>query len=159
MALPTRLLVVCLGNYCRSPMAEAILRHRVAAAGVRGSVEVASAGTRPFRIGGPPHSEVLAILQARGIDARGLSGRAVAAEDVDRYNRILAADRHVLRQLEALPFGGARLELLLPYGGSGGLDVPDPFAVGGFEEVYELLDQACRGLLDDVLAERARFGR
>jgi protein-tyrosine phosphatase len=151
---PTRLLIVCLGNYCRSPMAEAVARHRAKERGAAAAITVGSAGTRPFRIGGPPHPAVATTLSARGIDASGLAGRAIAPDDAESWDRILAVDRHVLAQLASLPLGKARLELLLPYGGSGRLDVPDPFLVGGFDEVFDLVDDACCGLLDDVLAER-----
>jgi protein-tyrosine phosphatase len=153
---PTRLLFVCLGNYCRSPMAEALARHRARERGAAGAIEIGSAGTRPFRVGGAPHPSVPVVLGARGIDASGLAGRAVTPDDAGAWDRILAVDRHVLQQLESLPFGKARIDLLLPYGASGRLDVPDPFVGGGFEEVFDLLDDACCGLLDDVLAERAR---
>jgi protein-tyrosine phosphatase len=151
--------VVCVGNYSRSPMAEAILRRRAREAGAERAIEVASAGTRPFRPGGAAHPSVLELLAARGIDGSGLLGRAVAPGDADHFDRIVAVDRHVLAELQSLPFGRARLDLLLTYGRSGRLDVPDPFLAGGFDQVFELLDDACRGLLEDVLSERLRADR
>jgi protein-tyrosine phosphatase len=98
------------------------------------------------------------VLRDHGIDATGFACRAVAAADVDAFDRILAIDRHVLRRLERLPFGRARIDLLLPYGRSRLLDVPDPFLSGGFGPVFDLLDDACGGLIADVLAERKRTG-
>jgi protein-tyrosine phosphatase len=139
-------------------MAEAILRHRARAAGADGAIESASAGTRPFQLGGPAHPMTLSVLAAKGIDASGLSGRAIAAEDVESFDHILAVDRHVLRHLERLPFGRARIDLLLPYGGSGRLDVPDPFLEGGFDGVFDLLDDAIRGLLEELLSQRRARG-
>ena len=135
------------------------MRHRARAGGGEANVVAASAGTRPFRIGGAPHPGVLALLAQYGIDAGGLAGRPVPEDAATAFDRVIAVDRHVLKELERLPFGRARLELLLPYGVSGLLDVPDPFLDGGFERSFELIDDACRGLLEDVLAERGRADR
>jgi protein-tyrosine phosphatase len=149
-AAKARVLFVCLGNICRSPMAEAILRDLAARAGLGDAVEVDSAGTRPFAPGGPAHPGTLAELRARGIDGGGLVCRGVTPEDFRTFDRILAVDRHNLTLLSHFGAGPARVDLLLPYGTKGGLDVPDPFLDGGFELVFELLDDACRGLLADL---------
>jgi protein-tyrosine phosphatase len=152
----TRLLIVCTGNYCRSPMAEAILRHRVRASGREREIAVESAGTRPFCVGGSAHPAVLEVLRARGIVPGELRCRGLDAVDLPSFDRVLAADRHVLRRLEALDVGEARLELLASHARSPRDDVPDPFLDGGFEGVFELIDDACRGLIEKVLDERAR---
>src|SRR5262249_11098954 len=147
-----RVLMVCLANICRSPMAEAVLRHRAKLAGLDQDVEVDSAGNRPFHPGGPAHPGTLAELARRGIDGSGLVCRGGSADDFKDFARILAVDRQNLALLGRLGAGPARVDLLLPYGTSAELDVPDPFLVGGFERVFELVDDACRGLLADLQA-------
>ncbi|HET6163088.1 MAG TPA: low molecular weight protein-tyrosine-phosphatase [Planctomycetota bacterium] len=154
-----RVLMVCLANICRSPMAEAVLRHRARLAGLGDDVEVDSAGNRPFHPGGPAHPGTLAELTRRGVDAAGLVCRGVTPADFQEFDRILAVDRPNLTQLGRVGTGRARVDLLLPYGTSGELDVPDPFLAGGFERVFDLVDDACRGLLADLQAnELARPG-
>ncbi len=147
-----RVLMVCLANICRSPMAEAVLRHRAKEAGLGDALEVDSAGNRPFHPGGPAHPGTLGELARRGVDGSGMACRGVTAADFEQFDRILAVDRHNLALLSKVASGPARVDLLLPYGTSGELDVPDPFLVGGFERVFELVDDACRGLLADLRA-------
>lgn len=152
---PVRVLFVCLGNICRSPMAEAVFRHLArppgAAADGPGAEFVAdSAGTRPYEVGGPAHLGTLAVLRRRGIDASGLVCRGVEAADFHRFDRILAVDRKNLDLLQRIGSGPARVDLLLPYGTSGELDLRDPFLDGAFDEVFALVDDACRGLLADL---------
>ena len=160
MAGRARLLFVCLGNICRSPMAEAVLRHLARQAGLADRIEVDSAGTRPYDEGGPAHPGTLALLLENGIDAAGLRCRGVVDEDFRRFDRILAADRRILARLDRMapaaaagavgPVGAARVELLLPYGTSGELDLLDPFPDGDFALVFARVLDACTGLLADV---------
>jgi low molecular weight protein-tyrosine phosphatase len=153
-----RLLFVCLGNICRSPMAEAVLRDMVWRAGLADRIEADSAGTRPYDEGGPAHPRTLALLLENGIDAAGLRCRGVVDEDFRRFDRILAADRRILARLERMApaagfgaaKGAARVELLLPYGTSGELDLLDPFPDGDFPLVFARVLDACTGLLADV---------
>lgn len=145
-----RVLMVCYANLCRSPMAEAVLRHRARLGGLGDAVEVDSAGNRPYLIGGPAHQGTLEVLARQGIDATGLACRGVVPADFRDFDRILAVDRQNLGLLEKVGVGPARVDLLLPYGTSGELDVPDPFLVGGFGHVFDLVDDACRGLLADL---------
>jgi protein-tyrosine phosphatase len=153
-----RLLFVCLGNICRSPMAQAVMRHLARDAGLAGRIEVDSAGTRPYDEGGPAHPGTLAMLLANGIDAAGLRCRGVAPDDFRRFDRILAADRRILARLDRMApaaradaaGGAARVELLLHFGTSGELDLLDPFPNGDFALVYARVLDACSGLLADV---------
>jgi protein-tyrosine phosphatase len=171
MAGRARVLFVCLGNICRSPMAEAVLRHLARQAGLGDRIDVDSAGTRPYEPDGPAHPGTLAILLKQGIDATGLRCRGVVRDDFRRFDRILAADRRILARLEALaratsgepsaetPGGAARVELLLPYGTSGEQDLLDPFPAGDFALVFERVRDACGGLLADLRrSELARGG-
>lgn len=148
----TSLLIVCHGNLCRSPMAEALVRHHAVRRGAGGALMVESAGTSPFLPGGPAHPDTLAVLREHGIDATGLACRGVTAGDFARFDRILAVDRAIERRLaQARPRDGAAVELLLRYGSSGLDDVPDPYVDGRFREVFDLLDDACRGLVEACL--------
>src|SRR5262245_54904575 len=153
-----RLLFVCLGNICRSPMAQAVLRHLAQEAGLEDRIEVDSAGTRPYDEGGPAHPGTLAILLENGIAAAGLRCRGVVAADFHRFDRILAADRRILARLDRMApaaktgatAGAARVELLLSYGTSGEPDLLDPFPDGDFALVFERVRDACQGLLADL---------
>jgi protein-tyrosine phosphatase len=162
MAARARVLFVCLGNICRSPMAEAVLRHLATQAGLGDRIDVDSAGTRPYDPDGPAHPGTLGILLKKGIDATGLRCRGVVRDDFRQFDRILAADRRILARLDALasgtaggapaasPAGAARVELLLSYGTSGEQDLLDPFPDGDFALVFERVLDACGGLLADL---------
>jgi protein-tyrosine phosphatase len=152
MAGRARVLFVCLGNICRSPMAEAVLRHLARQAGLGERIVADSAGTRPYDEGGPAHPGTLGILLKKGIDAGGLSCRGVVDEDFVRFDRILAADRRVLARLDRMNVAGgkARVGLLLPFGTSGEQDLLDPFPDGDFALVFDRVLDACHGLLADL---------
>ena len=128
--------------------------------GLEDAVEVDSAGTGAWHLGDPPDARATAAAQARGIALAG-AARQVAPDDFAGYDLILAADRSNLRDLEAvLPAGArARLHLLREFdpasAGAPDLDVPDPYYGGddGFEHVLDLVDAACRGLLDQLRAD------
>ena len=161
---PVRLLFVCLGNICRSPTAEGVMRHVVAEAGMSEQVELDSAGTGSWHIGSSPDTRASAAARGRGVTLAG-EARQVRPGDFEDFDLILAMDRANLRDLEALSGGEAegRIRLLREFdprvGGTpsdGDLDVPDPYygAAGGFEEVFDLVDAACRGLLEEIRAGR-----
>lgn len=148
----TALLIVCHGNLCRSPMAEALVRHHARRVGAEAAISVDSAGIRPFHPGGPAHPETLRLLVMNGIDARGIECRGVVDDDFVRFDRLLAVDHAVARRLEERRAGPAPVELLLRYGTSGVAEVPDPWLDGRFAEVFALLDDACRGLVASLAA-------
>jgi protein-tyrosine phosphatase len=148
----TSLLIVCHGNLCRSPMAQALVRHWASNRDASDRIVADSAGIRPFQPGGPAHPQTIAMLEQNGVDARGLTCRGLAPDDFTRFDRVLAVDRFIARQLEQRRTVGAPVELLLRYGASGELDVPDPYLDGRFAEVFALLDDACRGLVDACLS-------
>jgi protein-tyrosine phosphatase len=157
---PVRLLFVCLGNICRSPTAEGVMRHVVAEAGMLEEVELDSAGTGSWHVGSAPDARARAAADGRGVELAG-EARQVRPEDLEEFDLILAMDRANLRDLMALSDGEAdgRIRLLRefdPASGGGDLDVPDPYygAVGGFEEVFDLVEAACRGLLAEIRAGR-----
>ena len=147
-----RVLFVCLGNICRSPTAEGVLRHLLRQSAPELQVEVDSAGTADYHIGEPPDLRSQRAALSRGIDLSALRARQVAPRDFARFDLILAMDRQNLRELEAMrPAGSrARIRLFLEYAAQpGGLEVPDPYYrdASGFEEVLDLCTAAARGLV------------
>ncbi|MBX9403547.1 low molecular weight phosphotyrosine protein phosphatase [Lysobacter sp. BMK333-48F3] len=147
-----RLLVVCLGNICRSPVAEGVLRARIAASSIAGRVELDSAGTGDWHIGDPPDRRSIANAAGHGIDIAGLRARQLQAADYRRFDWLLCADRANLRDVRgrAPKDATAQSALLLDWCGLGeGSEVPDPYTGGPdqFEHVFQLLDRAADGAI------------
>ena len=150
-----RILFVCLGNICRSPTAEAVLRHLAAREAPRLQVEIDSAGTADYHVGAAPDPRSQRAALRRGIDISGLRARQVTAQDFLRFDLILAMDRENLRDLLAMKpdRADAEVRLFMEYAPSlGVLEVPDPYYrdAGGFEEVLDLAAAASRGLLAEL---------
>jgi protein-tyrosine phosphatase len=150
-----RVLFVCSGNICRSPTAEGVMRSLVREAGLDGEIEADSAGIGDWHAGDAPDRRSAAAAQARGIVLKG-AARQVRLRDFADFDLILACDRTHLQDLQAMAPAGARAQVRLlrefdPDADSD-LDVPDPYYGGedGFEHVLDLVDAACRGLLDDL---------
>ena len=142
-----RVLFVCLGNICRSPTAEGVLRQKLRAAGLAERIEVASAGTGNWHVGKPPDARSQRAARHRGYDLSAQRAQQVTATDFSRYDLILAMDQSNLRDLKALqPVGAsAVLDLFLRRYEGVKDEVPDPYYDGdhGFEEVLDLVEQAC----------------
>lgn len=144
----TRILFVCLGNICRSPMAEGVMRSMAK------ELEFDSAGTGAWHVGSPPDPRATAAAAARGITLSG-HARQVTARDFDRFDMIVAMDRSNARELRALaPDEAARgkVSLLRSYDPEADApDVPDPYyGEHGFEHVLDIVEKACRGLLAEL---------
>lgn len=156
---PTRLLFVCLGNICRSPTGEGVMRHVVEAAGVADRFVIDSAGTGSWHIGHPPDPRSAAAAAARGITLEG-QARQVSSHDFEVFDLLLAADQLNFRDLAAIAptdEDEAKIHMLRsfdPMSTPDDLEVPDPYYGGasGFDDVIDLVEAACQGLLDDVLA-------
>lgn len=153
-----RVLMVCLGNICRSPTAEAMLRHKVHAAGLDDRIEVDSAGTADYHVGSPPDRRAVAHGQKRGLDMRHLRGRQVERADFERFDHVLAMDEDNLADLKRLRPAGSRAKVALlmsfaPHAGE--REVPDPYHGGadGFERVLDLVDSACEVLLANLRSD------
>ena len=149
---PQRILMVCLGNICRSPTAEGVLRHLAALEAPQLVLEIDSAGTADYHIGAPPDLRSQRAALRRGIDLSGLRGRQVTAEDFERFDFVLAMDRENLRELEKMKPRAARTspKLFLDYAPDlQSRDVPDPYYrdAAAFEHVLDLTAAASRGLL------------
>lgn len=146
----TRVLFVCMGNICRSPLAEGIARVRAQSG--HPALGFDSAGTEAYHVGEPPDPRARALARRRGMPVDDLRARQVVPEDFLRFDVILAADRTNLRRLKQVrpPLASAELDLLLPWSGHVDCDeVPDPYygQARDFERVFDLLDAAMPGLL------------
>jgi protein-tyrosine phosphatase len=162
---PLRVLFVCWGNICRSPTAEAVLQRLADDAGQGDQVEIDSAGTSAEHAGDRPDRRAIAEADRRGLDLRGQRARQVGPDDWDRFDLLLVADGAVERALLRAAPGGAdraKVHRMTAFGPDAETvpDVPDPYYGGpdGFASVYETLDRACGGLLDQVAAARAARG-
>ena len=149
-----RILVVCLGNICRSPLAEAALRSELEAAGLAGEVTVDSAGTGDWNIGKPPDPRMLAAASPTGLTVTG-TARQIAADDLADSDLILVMDQTNLADVRALaPDAETRgkVHLFLDYAGRGPIEVPDPYYGGeeGFTDVVALVRDAAGAIVDRV---------
>ena len=149
-----RILMDCTANICRSPTAEAVMRHRLGRAGLLDRIELDSAGTRAGSTPMPADPRSIAHAARRGYDLTLLRSRPVTRLDFDRFDLIVPMDRSHVTQLTALVPGAspAQVRLLMSFVRISGLseEVPDPYYGGaaGFEHVLDLVELACDGLLE-----------
>ena len=160
-APPTRVLFVCMGNICRSPAAEGVFLHLLAEAGLEDCFTVDSAGTGGWHVGHRADRRMLAAAERRGIHLPSRA-RQIEAADLQRFDHILTMDADNLaavQRLERQAPGGARISPLTDHCRRlRSPEVPDPYYGGdhGFERVLDLLEDACAGLLEDLLQERGQ---
>lgn len=150
-----RVLFVCLGNICRSPMAEGVFRHVVQTAGLGHSIEIDSAGTHAYHVGECPDPRAQATAARYGVDISGLRGRQALAADFDRFHYVLAMDRENLANLERICPAPHRdkLRLFMEFAPEWPeREVPDPYFGGeaGFSRVLDMIEAAAEGLLADI---------
>jgi protein-tyrosine phosphatase len=161
--MPVKVLFVCLGNICRSPMAEGIFAHLVRERGLEGAYRIDSAGTGDWHVGEPPDRRAIAAAEKRGIPLPSLC-RQVRREDFEEFDLVLAMDRNNRRDLEALAPAERRgkIRLMREYepAEDKGADVPDPYYGGPYEfdQVYAMLRRCCGRLLDELESRRASPG-
>jgi len=157
----TAVLFVCLGNICRSPLAEAVFRKQVREAGLEDRFEVDSAGTSSYHEGEGPDPRTVKVARARGVEMTGRA-RQIRREDAKRFDYIIAMDESNLRDVQRLVAEAGvhsprvmRLREFDPEA-SGDLDVPDPYYGGprGFEDVHDIVERSCAALLEHIIAER-----
>lgn len=153
-------LFVCMGNICRSPMAEGIFRREVAKAGLADHIHIDSAGTHSYHIGEPPDPRAQSAIRRRGVDISGLRGRQVAEADFERFDYILAMDLTNLAILKrnAPAHAQDKIRLLLSFSSKyPDQEVPDPYygGPGGFEENLDMIEDAVAGLIGEIRARLA----
>ena len=153
----TRVLFVCLGNICRSPTAEAVVRELARREPAPVSILVDSAGTHGYHAGDPPDERSIAAARRRGYDLAPLRARVVEAGDFQRFDLVVAMDEEVHERLcrIAPPAYASRLALFMDFAPAlGRRDVPDPYYGGaaGFEDVLDLVEEGARGLLAALAA-------
>ena len=151
-----RVMFVCLGNICRSPMAETVFAQQVMTASLQDQIMVASSGTGSWHLGERPHPGTQAVLQRNQIPLRSDKvAQQLQREDLTSYDYIVAMDGenlHAIRQIASTPL--PRLYRLLEFSAQRDTrDVPDPYYTGGFDHVYELVRDGSAGLLAHIREE------
>jgi len=158
--MTTRILFVCMGNICRSPTAEGVFRKLVQERAPHLRVEIDSAGTHAYHVGEPPDRRTIAAAARRGIDLSGLRARIVDDADFEGFDLLVAMDqlnREVLLDRSPDEYR-ERVRLMREFAPSLDVeDVPDPYYGGpvGFEHVLDLVEEASKGLIDELLARSA----
>ncbi|MFW5921062.1 MAG: low molecular weight protein-tyrosine-phosphatase [Polyangiales bacterium] len=154
-----RIVFVCLGNICRSPTAEGIMRKLLADEKLDGKVEIDSAGTGSWHVGEPPDPRAADEAERRGFRLGGRA-RQVKPKDFDRFDYVVAMDASNRKNLEKLaPNAEARrkIHMLRDFetGAGGAGDVPDPYYGGGdgFQKVFDICERSCRGLIEHLRRE------
>lgn len=147
-----RVLFVCLGNICRSPMAEAVLRHKIEQRGLQHQIQVDSAGTGDWHIGKPPHEGTRQLLDSYQISYADMAARQFGSADFDQFDYIVCMDDSNVANVRNIT-GGAEADImkfmdLLP--NESLREVPDPYFTGNFEEVYKLVEAGCNVLLEQI---------
>jgi protein-tyrosine phosphatase len=151
-----RIAFVCSGNICRSPTAEAVLRHLAAERGLSDALTIDSYGTGPWHVGQPIDPRALQALRGRGYELDH-TARMIDADDIAEHDLVVAIDRGHEADLQHLAHTveeAAKVRLLRSYDPAVGPDpdIPDPYygGAGGFDRVLDLIEAGCRGLLDEV---------
>ena len=155
-----RVCFVCLGNICRSPTAEGVMRALVEEAGLTGTIDIDSAGTSGYHVGDAPDRRSAAAAARHGVTLAGRS-RQFQRSDFQRFDYVVAMDQHNFQDLQSLTGSEQerqRLSLMRDHepGSDGPRDVPDPYYCGGdgFERVYQICLRSCQGLLQAIRAQK-----
>ena len=151
---PIHVLFVCMGNICRSPLAEGLFVAKARSRGVEEQFVIDSAGTGDWHVGERPDRRVREIANRNGVPLNGRA-RQVTRDDFERFDHLVCMDDENRRMLEQAGAPDEKLRLLLECDPHAAVrEVPDPYYGGrrGFEDVYGLLDSACEALLDELLA-------
>lgn len=145
-------LFVCLGNICRSPMAEAVFRKIVADAGLAGRIHVESAGTGNWHTGERPHRGTLEVLRRKGVDPGDKRARTLRRADLEAFQYIIAMDADNVADIQSML--GRRVPRLMDFvEGAAVRDVPDPYYNGKFDTVYDMVLEGGKALLAHIRAQ------
>ncbi len=148
-----KVLFVCHGNICRSPMAEFVLKDMISRAGLSDRFEIASAATSSEELGNPVYPPARRKLREHGIDCEGKTARRIRREDYDRWDLLIGFDGANLRNMERC-FGGdpaGKLHLLSEYAGRPGAIIDDPWYTRDFDTAWEDIREGCLGLLNALV--------
>lgn len=155
-----KILMVCLGNICRSPLAEGILKHKVEQAGLSWYID--SAGTNGYHIGEAPHRLSQKVALMNGIDISGQCARRIQGSDFTKFDKIYALAEDVIDEVKWIvkkDFNPSKIDLLMNelYPGKN-LDVPDPWygPEPGYHEVYAMIDKACDAIIKKYAQEEPK---
>jgi protein-tyrosine phosphatase len=156
---PLKVLFVCMGNICRSPLAEGVFKHLVTNAGLADRFEIDSAGTSSYHIGDPPDARTTSVARARGIELTG-AARQIEQADLRDFHYILVMDAENMARVQQLRknAAGAQVRMLRDFddeASDANRDVPDPYYGGprGFEEVHDIVERSCARLLEHIRME------
>jgi len=142
--MPQHILFVCTGNICRSPLAEAVLRHHVMQAGRGHDIHVDSAGTHDYHVGECPDPRTLKIAEMKGISTDGIRARQVESADFSKFDLILGMDQGHVAHLKRIspPEFYSKIHLFMDFAGADMVDVPDPYYGGfeGFQDIFGMID-------------------
>ncbi|MGG1662416.1 low molecular weight protein-tyrosine-phosphatase [Brevibacillus sp. NRS-1366] len=151
----THVLFVCLGNICRSPMAEAVFRHLVEQEGLSGQISIDSCGIGGWHAGERPHNGTQKVLTQKGIAHDTLRARQITSRDFLDYDYIVCMDDENLSALNRMTPAGKKVYRLLDFAPSTKeQNVEDPYYTGRFEHVYELVLAGCQGLLEEIKTKK-----
>ena len=147
-----RILFVCHGNICRSPMGEFILKDLAAKAGLADRFQIESAATSTEEIGNPVYPPARRKLAQHGIDCAGKTARQLTADDYGRFDLLLGMDRANIRNMTHICGGDpqGKIHLLMEYAGHPGREVADPWYTGDFEAAWDDVLAGCQGLLRKI---------
>lgn len=155
---PTRVLAICTGNICRSPLAECVLRHKAALRGVKNHLHIDSAGIGDWHTGEAPDPRVCSVAQRHGVPMTG-TARIVTRPDLSHFDLLVCMDRTHQSHLLTMGAQTSKVRLLLSFDPEAQQDeVPDPYYGGadGFEQVFQMIDSACDHLLSSLVDRMAR---